>query len=256
MSRALPRPTAQTVARASEPPIVFRWRIEGAGLPPLTAAQPLMRAVRAALMRTGNLFGIAELPDSFHHGGEGRDSAYYLPEDLDGDGCIDHVVCLHEPELPPELLPSMAAGGTVRLGRGPPWALRPVHMGGRMPGGVFGPARRWQAMTPFVTPFEVRRRAGQGARGPRRGRSLIEQILRLIEARGLPRPLDIVADPCGADVASARARARRFLGARPNARRAGAEIAFPELIFTGRVWGPIAIGVDCHFGLGVFAPIE
>jgi CRISPR-associated protein Csb2 len=236
------------------PPIAFRWRLDGVELPPLTAARPLARAVRAAIMRQGNRFGLAALPDDFHHGGEGRDSAYYLPEDIDGDGWIDHIVCLHEPGLPAEFLPAMAAGGEVRLGGGPPWALRPVFMGGYAPGGVFGPARCWHAVTPFITPLQVRRPHGEGARGPRRGRSLTEQILRQLEHRDLPPPIEVIGDRFGDSSEACWARARAFLADDSSTVPPGTEAGFPALTFARPIWGPVAIGLDCHFGLGLFVP--
>lgn len=235
-------------------PVAFRWRVEGADLPEITKAVLIGRAARATVMRTMNDFGFDRLPDDFHHGREGGQSAYWLPDDEDGDGLIDHVLCIHTDGLPRNLLPAMASGGKLGLGDGRIWSLAPVWMGASGPGGLFGPARIWTSTTPYVTPLDVRRKPGKGS-AVRPGRGIAEQIAGGLARLDLPAPIS-VETRTGTLVGNEFFAAHEFVidapGGPPPPRDPDA--AFVRLVFREPVWGPLALGWGAHFGLGLFSP--
>ena len=87
-------------------------------------------AVRAAVYKVAQRRGFWPLPDAFH-GGAGGDHrhAFYLPEDLDKDGQIDHVLLFAESGLPKPLIAALAEGGDVFLRGTGRWQLLPDWMG-------------------------------------------------------------------------------------------------------------------------------
>ena len=175
---------------ARDGPQAFRWRLAGNPPPPLGVTLPLGNAVRAAIYDAAARRGITRLPDDFHGTGDDptRPHAFWLPEDADGDGRLDHVLLFAEHGLPPELLPILAAPGPVWLGRHGRWSLRPDWMGRRAPGALFGPARCWRAATAYVTPLWQTRKPGDAIRNRR---SPDGQLAQEIVSRGLPVPLAI-----------------------------------------------------------------
>lgn len=228
-------------------PNAFRWQLLGAPGPALVEALRLGEAVRAAVMRAGNRIGLARLPAAFHGTARGgpHDHAYWLSEDWDDDGRIDHVLVYAASGLPPALILALALSGPVWLGAGAEWGLEPVWMGGVV-GGLFGPARAWEAVTAYVT---ARWRTDRFGRA-RRGLDPEAQLRREMALRGFPPPLAID----WLDGAAATA-ARRFVTA-TKARRAPADSwqGRPEVVFAEPVRGPLAFGFGAHFGLGLLRP--
>nr|WP_294564090.1 hypothetical protein [uncultured Rhodopila sp.] len=226
---------------------------------PVTQALPVACAARNALMRAMNRLGVARLPDDFHHAFRGRGhSAYWLPEDADGDGLIDHVLLVHLDGLPEALIPAMALGGEIGFGGGWSWRLAPVWMGTAGPGGLFGPARCWISQTPFVTPLPADRQTGPGKPArPRASRALAEQIVKALGQASRPVPVNIevfTARKIGGTLIVPANFAFDGLGHRPPP--AGAETAFVMLRFGEALWGPMALGFGAQSGLGLFQPMQ
>jgi CRISPR-associated protein Csb2 len=242
-------------APARNGPQGFRWHLSGAPLPPLGAALPLGQAVRAAIYDAAAKRGIDRLPDEFHRDGDDprHTHAFWLPEDADGDGLLDHVLLFAEYGLPPALLPVLAEPGAVWLGRLGRWALSPDWMGRRAAGALFGPARRWQAASAYVTSRWQTRKPGAGIRD---GRAPEEQLRQDIVSRGLPPPEEI-AWPPGIPCAGGLIGPRGFTVAAGKRRPPGDwSLGFPTLTFAAPVWGPLAFGFGAHFGLGLLAPAD
>lgn len=246
------RPGA-TEAAAMDGPQGFRWRLAGEALPPVGAALRLGQAVRASVYRAAAARGMARLPDGFHGIGDdpGHGHAFWLPEDADGDGRLDHVLLFAERGLPADLVPVLAAPGEVWLGPLGRWTLRPDWMGRRGAGGLFGPARRWRTASAYVTPRWQTRRPGAAVRD---GRAPAEQLWRDVVSRGLPPPLAIDW-AAGIAWAGGAAGPQDFVIASGKRRPPGDwSLGFPALTFEAPVWGPLAFGFGAHFGLGLLVP--
>jgi CRISPR-associated protein Csb2 len=246
------QPQAAWRVRA-EGPQAFRFALCGDRLPPVTAALRIGEAARATIYKGCERLGLMPLPDAFHGGDDpGHVHAFWLPEDADSDGAIDHLLLFAESGLPDALLPALAAGGDMWIARAGAWRLAADWMGRRAPGGLFGPAREWIAVTPYVTP---RRRARHAGDPPREKDAPHRQLADEIFWRGLPAPVEIgvgdqLAVAGGALAAAAFDVATAARAAPPDAAIVGARLVFAEPLF-----GPLAFGFGCHFGLGLFSPV-
>jgi CRISPR-associated protein Csb2 len=230
---------------------MFRWRWSGGVRAPLPLTIPVALAARAGLMASLNRSGVDRLPDAFHHSVAGGHSAFWLPEDADGDGMIDHVSCLYGLGLPNQLLQGFAAGADISVSHGHFFGrLEPDWMGRILPDGRFGPSTVWLSATPYVTP-----RSTQVAKGKGASRDLPQQAIRDLRRAGLPTPFDVVCLPAPPSAPSVAA--KDFVAAAgdrlpPGPLRA---TAFVQLVFDVPVMGPLLLGAGAHLGLGRFVPI-
>jgi CRISPR-associated protein Csb2 len=232
------------------------WRLHGPHLPHVLLTLRTAEAARAAVIAAQEAAtGTRRLHACLHGEGDGgapHAHAFWLPQDLDHDGLIDHLA-VHAPGgLCPAcaaLLDSLAAVTVTGVGR---LALAPVTRGAGVVAGVVGPARLWVSAVPFFGPWNP----GQGSGGlPRRGRDAMAQLARAIAQSGRSLP--------AAEVAALPA-AGNELVAFLNGRRADAAAArLPRpvagmfaLAFAAPVAGPLAFGLHAHFGLGRFRPGE
>lgn len=247
-------PTNPTAER--EGPQAFRWSLTGGRLPPLTAALRLGEAARAAVYRAADARGLMPLPNGFHRGADaGHTHAFWLPEDADDDGLVDHILLFAESGLPERLLPALAEGGVIRLADLGRWRMVPDWMGRRAPGdSLFGPARYWVTATPFVTPLWRGRRGGGKER---EGRGPYDQLRDEILSRNLPAAL--VQAGIGPLIVRAghSLPARQFtLAGRGRTPPGDAAAVGAAIVFAEPVWGPLAFGFGAHFGLGLFEPAD
>ncbi len=238
-----------------EGPQAFRWRLVGKTLPPVTATLRVGEATRAAIYRRADACGLLPLPDRFHRGSDrGHIHAFWLPEDADQDGLIDHVLLFSASGLPEKLIPVLAEGGELYLGKLGRCRLAPDWMGHRAPGALFGPAQHWVTTTPYVTPLSPLGRRGKLKRNPL---SPEDQLHREIEKRGLSGLLAAAAVQSNTICAHHPIRPSEFV-LRACRRRAlpGAVGVGAELYFSEPIWGPLALGFGAHFGLGLFEPVD
>ncbi|MGH9759328.1 MAG: type I-G CRISPR-associated protein Csb2, partial [Blastocatellia bacterium] len=162
----------------------------------------------------------------------------YAPRGFD-EGDVDALKSIRSVSLPQRRL----RVGVRLLGIGVPSSYAAT---------IFGEARRWRSVTPFSLPRFPNRGGGK----PPRPRDLPEgQLRREIRLRGLPEPvsiksLDGYAVPGRPGIPWAAFEATRYNGTRGNG-LAGFEIEFAE-----PVRGPISLGFACHFGLGLFLPVD
>jgi CRISPR-associated protein Csb2 len=111
---------------------------------------------------------------------------------------------------------------------------------------LFGVATRWRSRTPFIL-----------IRHPRRGKdSPRDQVVRELDCRGLPEPLEIIpisgtrlGDPHAGDAGVTRW--VEFVSRRHGREHPPGAFGF-ELVFREPVRGPILLGYGCHYGLGQF----
>jgi CRISPR-associated protein Csb2 len=235
----------------------WRWRLVERR-PPTTLALLVGEAVRAALIASARRGGMERLPDDFHHG---RDTPFWLPEDEDCDGLIDHVVVYSRAGIPAELLPALARTDALFIDR-ERYALAASEMGARAGGRLFGPARSWRATTPFVTRLWRHGRRRDKARSRVRMGKLRPdmtpeaQLQREIVMRGLPAP-NLLAWAPAVWLDEALCPPQAFALRRRNAEPPGDAVAgFPVLRFQEPQCGPMAFGFGSHFGLGLLVPDE
>ena len=235
-------------------PTTFCWRLAGEPGPSLCQALRVGEALRAAVLHAGNQLGLARLPDELHATkGPGRhEHLYWLSEDRDRDGRIDHVLAHAHAGLPGIVVGALAGAGAVWLGRDGGWDLVPVSLGRVEAGAVVGPARRWSAATAFVTGLWRIERNGRA----RQHYDPEGQLRREIAIRGLPRPREVFWQD-SVRVAGRRLEASRFVS-RTQDRRAPADAwkGFPMIDFGEAVAGPLAFGFGSHFGLGLMLPVR
>lgn len=235
-------------------PQCWLWRLEDER-PPIEAALPLAVAARDAVHRLAEDSGSRYLANEFHGGsraGPAHAHAFWLPQDEDDDGEVDHLLVFCAAGIPAEVL-SLLARVSALPGRGR-WRTRmvPVWMGTPAPGGPFGPAHRWLGATPYVTP----RWQGKPGRPPREKDRPEQQLATELMRRGYPRPLSMTFH--AARWAGERlAPATSFALSRTSRPPPGdAVAAFPEIRFRTPVSGPLALGYGAHFGLGLLRPAD
>jgi CRISPR-associated protein Csb2 len=244
-------------------PQCFRWMLAGpAPLPMLTQAGAVGVAARAAVQRAAEQRGVPRLPSAFHRS-EDHSHAFWIAEDADTDGYIDHVIVFAESGLPKTLIAALAEADKIFLGRSNEWQLIPNWMGRRAPGGLFGPANVWRSMSPYIPPWW---------QAPRKGGKIREDYLPANQLRKeivnrrqptladtpLPTPLRISFQTTIDRLPEIPA--CDFITTFPDPTRAArrpkdALAVGAEIIFDRPIWGPLAFGYGAHFGLGVFEPI-
>jgi len=224
-----------------------RLALSGKPLPRIEDAVKIGEITRMAAVRSAGddvswvLTG-HRMPAGNRHG-----HAFYLPEDADGDGHIDHVL-IHAPAgLDTRALQALDRIRKLWRGQEGEWSVMLEGYGASRdwPESVYtGAGLEWVSVTPYLHPWF--RKKGFG---------IEEQIGRECRERGLPAPLSVELLPAidvhGRDrrpVHFHRFRSKR--GLRQPDRQGGlCRLTFPE-----PVDGPLALGFGAHFGLGLFRP--
>ena len=228
-----------------------RFVVAGDRPPPLAQAPEVgERARRAALGQARLLYGPDRIPAMLsghgRHGPErGHRHAFWLSEDEDGDGLVDHLT-VHVPGMDDATLAALL---TVDIGVSSPeeswraqrrWTGRSDDSGGvgapDAPGRLFGSAVAWTSITPYVGPWHEKPRLTQP-----------DMLRRECRVRGLPPPVEIT--PAGAGAPTRPSLRWRWRGSTPPGPGKG---ALWRLVFDAPVRGPLALGYGCHFGLGLF----
>ncbi len=249
------RPAAPAVK-----PTVARFALDSTVLPLVQDALPFAEQVRRALIRNRVGTGHSEVITGKSVDGvplEGHRHAHYLPTDEDGDGRLDHVTVYARSGLGPEDVAALGALRTIyRRGNSPEARLVLTGIGVVEEfagvGVLFRPSRRWRSVTPFSLPRFATRGAGKPARPRDRSE---EQLKRELRLRGLPEPVSLTS--VNEYVSGERPpvrwlefQTRRFKG------ETGYGLTGFEIEFAKEEQGPIALGFACHFGLGLFVPME
>jgi CRISPR-associated protein Csb2 len=185
--------------------------------------------------------------------------AFWLPEDADGDGEIDHVVVYLAAGLHREIrqkldrITSLWVGDRYHNDEEKPandgnreWRLALEGFGCPEDFSLASPllscSRRWVSGTPYLMPWHAKK-----------GFRWVDQIARELRERGLPQTCEAPRD-CGSleikggerrPIHFHRFRSRRLI--QPDALG-----RFVELTFKDPITGPVALGFGCHFGLGLF----
>jgi len=230
-----------------------RWQLSGpAPLPALSRAISIGTLARKAVMsQCRQIFGASSLPPVLSgHGlpsGQPHRHIFFLPEDADCDGLIDHVNVY---------LPARFDNATLRalvnlegLWDGPRgewrvaqvWVARP----GEALGSLVAKSRVFTSATPFLAPRHIKRNFG-----------VPDQIRWQCREMGWPEPQNI--DSVNALAGSGtRLHPSDFDWHRPGSFNAPPDKrgSFWRLTFGTPQTGPLALGHGCHFGLGLFRPV-
>lgn len=232
---------------------VWRWRISGER-PHLAATLPVMDAVRRAAKDTPIPAGRGVFSNSLHGSDRGgHRHAFWLPEDEDSDGLIDHIVVFCSGGLDAPTIAGFALVRGFEL-EGVFCRVAPSWMGARPIGGLFGPAMNWRAITPYITSRHRLTKTGK----ERPDFAAPVQFTDEIVLRGLPRPVSVdwrSATWCGEDqvLASQFVCERKKPTDKPPR---DALVSFPAVTFAEPVEGPLAFGYGAHFGMGLLVPAE
>ncbi len=209
----------------------------------------------AAISRAGRLLGKDNVPPVLSgHGMEHNHRhghAFYLPEDADRDGRIDHILVYAENGL--SGAPLRALGELTRLwiDDGKEWQVTLEQFGpvDQLAGSSWlGRAREWSSVTPYLHPWFRKKRFG-----------VEDQIRRECRERGIPEPeVTLLESPFeGPDQHPRRpVHFHRFRNSRKRIPQPDTRGQFVHLNFPEPVNGPLALGFGCHFGLGCFTPFH
>jgi len=222
----------------------------------------------------------------------GHEHAFYLPSDEDGDGRLDHITLYASmgfDEGHRKALSNLRA--IYRYGRRPDLSLMLLGMADKpeeLKGNVLmGPSRSWRSVTPYLlTRHPKTTRAGRWrtepipegveigtprrlGRFPTRAHLLLEygvlpdltelqrdgplaQLLLSVERRGLPQVVAVKPLPEFESTSGVTHRwlefKRRRHGGQP---MVGGCYGF-KVVFKEETSGPIALGYECHRGMGLF----
>ncbi len=235
-----------------------RFALAGRPLPRLENAVRIGELIRSALMHHAKwLFGEGHIPPvlSGHglpeHNRHGH--AFFLPEDADMDGRIDHVTVYVPDGCSVEVLRIFDRLNRLYEREGHEWSVVLEGIGGDdafaigMPdtSRILGIAAHWESVTPYLHPWH-RKKQGFGH---------AEQLRRECRQRGLPEPdVELV------DSITIKGRKRRPVHFHRFRDKRGliqpdTHGCFARLSFAEPVRGPVALGFGCHFGLGMFRPV-
>lgn len=245
------RPRARP-ARAT----VARYAVYGTPLCRLEDAVRFGERLRRAIMgRARALFGAENVPEVFStHGPSGHAHAFYLPEGHEAPrvgrhaGRIHHAVVYAEAGFDRDAIGVLEGLRRVADADGRAWQVILEGLGDR-PAFASPLLRRstaWRSVTPYLHPWHLKARF-----------DVPDQIRRELRERGVAEPMAV--EPVAEIAVGGRTlrpihfhRFRSKAGLRQPDRRG----SFWTLRFAEPVPGPLALGFACHFGLGLFEPVE
>ncbi len=174
--------------------------------------------------------------------------AFYLPEDTDGDGYIDHIIVYARAGLAGPALLALDRISRLWEHSGTEWQVIMEQYGStaEISGTRYtGIAHQWVSVTPYMHPWHRKKNF-----------QIEDQIRRECRERSLPEPemewipeIEIHGRP-RRPVHFHRFRQKRGL-TQPDTSGSFWRLTFPE-----PVQGPLALGFACHYGLGIFRPVE
>ncbi len=247
-------------------PDVARFILTGRPRPRIEDTLKIAEIARLALMSGGG-----EPPQEFSgRGAEGalradpaHAHAFFLPEDADGDGLIDHLCVYSRLGFSPEARRRLDRLARLWLAHGradeegdrgrKEWRLALEDIASAKAFGkasrLIRPSRRWASATPYLMPWYAKRGFGPE-----------QQIRRECERRGVFPTLSAVeiSDRLPGHSAAMAKRAIQFHRFRSRRGLVQPDTAgcFATLTFDKSADGPVALGFACHFGLGLFTALD
>lgn len=193
----------------------------------------------------------------------GNQHAFWIPEDADGDGAIDHIVGYAAAGFGADAERVLRHIRRLWGAEGHDLELVLIEKGDAASLGttldadeagksaLLGRSHQWVSRTPFVPPRHLKK-----------GDYPEQQIVRLLDAAGLPAPVTVEPidaayekEPRAAHkpVPWLEFRRERYHGGGSR----GSDRGFGyRLVFDAPVQGPIALGYGAHFGLGQFVAVR
>jgi len=228
------------------------YGIESKVLPPVTSTIEVSERIRRKLMGihkrvVGDPRRVSPKFSGKDNDGKplkGHRHAYIMPLDMNKDGLLDHLLigCKDSFDLE-ELLALDRLRSIWQAGGRPDIQLVALEWG-KM-GEIIGtePNTRLVSATPFLPPRHYRKARGEF------GEWLKQEVAKAAEDHGLPKPVHISIMP---RLISTR-REIRWLEFRRNRKNENAQIGYGfELTFKEPVIAPVTLGMNAHFGLGLF----
>lgn len=247
--------TPRTAPRRHAPPPAHSVRLllQGKPLPRIEDAVRIGELVRRAALKSADRLGLSIPPALSGHdlpAGNRHAHAFFLPEDADGDGHIDHVLIHSADGLPADAITALAGISRLWLPDGSEW--RVVFEGALNTSGTAASSTHlhseavWESVTPYLHPWHAKKSFGP-----------VEQIQRECRLRGLPEPQVTLLS----EISVARNRLRRPVHFRRFRDKRGLSQpdrhgTFLRLEFPCAMDGPLAFGFGCHYGLGMFKPMK
>ncbi|MCK9538293.1 type I-U CRISPR-associated protein Csb2 [Dokdonella sp.] len=233
------------------PAQAVRLALQGKPLPRIEDALRIGELVRKAALKSADRLGLPIPPVLSGHDlpAENRHAhAFYLPEDADHDGHIDHLTVYSSDGLDANAVAALASVQRLWQRDGSEW--RVLFEGSMQDTAALtlrylGTGLSWESATPYLRPWHAKSDFG-----------VAEQIQRECHLRGLPKPqVEILP------TITINGRQRRPIHFHRFRNRRGLQQpdrqgSFLRLTFPEPVQGPLAFGFGCHFGLGLFAPTE
>ncbi len=254
-----PPPSRRRAARETARPRLLRFALDGPVLPRVTETVYVAELARKRVQGIfGKLHGGAASPLFSGKQSDGAPlaehrHAFFLPIDGDSDGKLDHILLYAAEGFGPQELSALDAW---RKTRGPSSIeLNVVWLGteDKLPAD-----RVWRSATPFIPTRHYKTRGAKKDSDKFPRWKLPEMNLREeLARRGLPEPVRVnevrELELEGRPLAWRHFRQQRVLGEG----RRGADFGKGfEIEFGEPVSGPIALGYACHFGLGLFVPVQ
>jgi CRISPR-associated protein Csb2 len=255
-----PRRGSPALPKVKKHYTVARFALSSSVLPLVTGAMPFAETARFELSRcrAGNSYSPA-LMGKTRDGMPltGHEHAHFFATDEDGDGKLDHLTVYAPCGFNPDDVQALGQLPAVKRHKNLP-NVRTVLLGlgekedfAEVP--IFKASKRWRSVTPFSLP----RFANRGSGKPPRPRDRPDaQLVRELKNHGLPEPIKI--ECIGGYSAGGRREFRwlEFHTRRLRKETEGYGLAGFEIEFTEEEQGPIAVGFGCHFGLGLFVPVD
>ena len=191
----------------------------------------------------------------------GHDHAHDLPTAEGGDRRrVTHVTVFARRGFDPDAVAALTGLRAVRVGELAVRAQlvglgRPSDFRARLFGGPDGRGRVWESATPYVGPAHV----GRSGRERYLRKAVRRELRRWLSARGIGVDVAVVeALPEAHPAWAGRPRPIEFHRGRSRAGDTGLRrpFGFFRVTLTGPIDGPLSIGYACHYGLGLFLPVE
>ena len=229
-----------------------RYVLVGKPLPRVEDTIRIGELFRRALMSEAKkIFGEDAIPAVISGHGLPKENrhrhAFYLPWDQNNDGRIDRLI-FHLPDGIDMPVRRMVEGLKRLWSRdGGEWQLVLENIAtAEASVRLLANPREWISITPYLHPWHVKR-----------GFDVAAQIRRECAIRGMPEPMELTPLPA-VEVGT---RLRQSLDFRRFREKRSLEQpdrpgSFWRIRFAQPVAGPMSLGSDCHFGLGLFRPAD
>jgi CRISPR-associated protein Csb2 len=230
-----------------------RYALYGKPLPRIEDAVRVGELLRAAMMAKAKaLLGLDHIPKVFsghdlpEHNRHGH--AFYLPEDADGDGYVDHLIVHAGDGLDWDCRRVLDDLTRLWAGDGREWrlVLEAIDDATNLctMSSFLVESAVWESVTPYLYPWYAKKSF-----------TIEDQIRRECRHRDLRVPAGFRLIP------SIRVGARERLPSHFRRFRSKRGLVQPDrqgsfwtISFSEAVRGPLALGFGCHFGLGLFRP--